>query len=162
MPSYLTHAMEGRARLRHPALAGIAGREKALAVLTGASGVLEARPGSGSILLILAPDANLESICRDLEAALPQLRRPACASRTSAVGAAASGPFSFLSGLPSHGKACFQGLSPRKLELRALLAACGLSVVLGFAGKGRAHMLAGTAFGLLAARHVWMRRKALM
>ena len=149
MPSYLTHAMEGRARLRHPALAGIAGREKALAVLTGASGVL-------------APDANLESICRDLEAALPQLRRPACASRTSAVGAAASGPFSFLSGLPSHGKACFQGLSPRKLELRALLAACGLSVVLGFAGKGRAHLLAGTAFGLLAARHVWMRRKALM
>ena len=72
MPSYLTHAMEGRARLRHPALAGIAGREKALAVLTGASGVL------------------------------------------------------------------------------------------GFAGKGRAHLLAGTAFGLLAARHVWMRRKALM
>ncbi|MCD7984700.1 MAG: hypothetical protein LUG19_10710, partial [Desulfovibrio sp.] len=63
---------------------------------------------------------------------------------------------------PFHGKACFQDLSPRKLELRALLAACGLSVALGFAGNKSAHLLAGTAFGLLAARHVWTRRKALL
>ncbi|WP_298030405.1 hypothetical protein [uncultured Desulfovibrio sp.] len=161
MPPYLTHVMEGRARLRHSALNGIAGREKALAVLTGASGVLEARPGSGSILLILAPDADLESICRDLESALPELRQPARGTRTSVADTAASGPFSFLSGLPFYGKSCFQGMSPRRLELRALLAACGLSAALGFAGNKSAHLLAGAAFGLLAARHVWTRRGAL-
>ncbi len=52
-------------------------------------------------------------------------------------------------------------MSPRKLEARALLAVCGLSIVLGFAGSKSSHVLAGTAFGLLAARHVWTRRKAL-
>ena len=66
-----------------------------------------------------------------------------------------------LSGLLRRGQTVSLGLSPRKLELRALLAACGLSIALGFTGNGRAHRVAGTAFGLLAARHVWTRRKAL-
>ena len=64
MPTYLVHAMEGRARLRHPALAGTAGRERALAVLSGKSDVLEARCGSGSILLLLTPDAIWRRPCR--------------------------------------------------------------------------------------------------
>lgn len=156
MPSYLTHAMEGRARLRHPVLAATVALDKALAVLNGAEGVLEARPGSGSILLILAPDADLERICGTLEKALPELRQPARSSAAVPV----SGLFSLVSRF-SHGKACRQGLSPRKLEARALLAVCGLSIVLGFAGSKSSHVLAGTAFGLLAARHVWTRRKAL-
>lgn len=66
-----------------------------------------------------------------------------------------------LSGLLRRGQTVSLGLSPRKLELRALLAACGLSIALGFTGNGRAHLVAGTAFGLLAAHHVWSRRKAL-
>ncbi|MGE9984991.1 hypothetical protein [Desulfovibrio sp. SGI.169] len=156
MPSYLTHAMEGRARLRHPALAASAGRDRALAALSGAEGVLEARPGVGSILLILAPGADLGRICGILENALPALRQ---AGRASAD-VPALAPLSFLSGF-SHGKTRLKGLSPRKLEARALLAACGLSIALGFAGGKNAHALAGTVFGLLAARHVWTRRKAL-
>lgn len=157
MTTYLVHAIEGRARLRHPFLAGTAGQERALAALSGRSGVLEARPGSGSILVLLTPDADLDGICRDLETALPELCRPAdgCRCRSARSGASA------LSGLLRRGQSASLGLSPRKLELRALLAACGLSIVLGFTGNGRAHLLAGTAFGLLAARHVWTRRKAL-
>ena len=102
-------------------------------------------------------DADLDGICRDLETALPELCRPAdgCRCRSARSGASA------LSGLLRRGQSASLGLSPRKLELRALLAACGLSIVLGFTGNGRAHLLAGTAFGLLAARHVWTRRKAL-
>lgn len=92
MPTYLVHAMEGRARLRHPALAGTAGRERALAVLSGKSDVLEARCGSGSILLLLTPDADLGGICRDLEAALPELCGPAKACRGARSGASANGP----------------------------------------------------------------------
>lgn len=165
MPTYLVHAMEGRARLRHPALAGTAGRERALAVLSGKSDVLEARCGSGSILLLLTPDADLGGICRDLEAALPELCRPAKACRGARSGAFANGPaggpMTVLSGLLRRGQTVSLGLSPRKLELRALLTACGLSIALGFTGNGRAHLVAGTAFGLLAARHVWTRRKAL-
>ena len=162
MPTYLVHAMEGRARLRHPALAGTAGRERALAVLSGKSDVLEARCGSGSILLLLTPDADLGGICRDLEAALPELCRPAKACRSGAfANGPAGGPMTVLSGLLRRGQTVSLGLSPRKLELRALLAACGLSIALGFTGNGRAHLVAGTAFGLLAARHVWTRRKAL-
>lgn len=132
MTTYLVHAMEGRARLRHPFLAGTAGQERALAALSGRSGVLEARPGSGSILLLLTPDADLDGICRELETALPELCRPAdgCRCRSARSGASA------LSGLLRRGQSASLGLSPRKLELRALLAACGLSIVLGFTGNG--------------------------
>lgn len=166
MSTYLVHAMEGRARLRHPALAGTAGRERALAVLSAKSGVLETRCGSGSILLLLTPDADLGGICRDLEAALPELCRPATGCPSERTGVSANLPAggsmtTVLSGLLRRGQSVSLGLNPRKLELRALLAACGLSVILGFTGNGRAHLLAGTAFGLLAARHVWTRRKAL-
>lgn len=52
-------------------------RETALTVLRGTDGVLKVRPGSSSVLLLLALDADLESICRKLENALPALRPPA-------------------------------------------------------------------------------------
>lgn len=156
MRSYLVHAMEGRARLRHPILAGTAERETALTVLRGTEGVLEARPGSSSVLLLLAPDADLESICRKLENALPALRQPAHIPEN----AHRSAPLSRFPGF-RHGKARLCDLNPRKLELRALLAVCGLSVVLGLTGSKNAHAVTGAAFSLLTAWHVWTRRKAL-
>lgn len=49
----------------------------------------------------------------------------------------------------------------RKLTMRVMLGLLGASVLLGFAGKGKAHMLTGLAFSALLADHVWQRRKAL-
>lgn len=165
---YLAHFMEGRARLRHPALAAPAGCGKALALLREQAGVLEARPGCGSILILLAPDADFGAICRHLEAAMPDLCRP------RAEAAAAQGALreeqrrqSFQAG-KRNGKrairipdAALLGLSPRKWGVRVLLGTFGFTLLAGFAGNGRAHILAGSAFGLLAARHLWVRRKAL-
>ena len=92
----------------------------ALAVLSGKSDVLEARCGSGSILLLLTPDADLGGICRDLEAALPELCRPAKACRGARSGASANGPaggpMTVLSGLLRRGQTVSLGLSPRKLN----------------------------------------------
>lgn len=44
---------------------------------------------------------------------------------------------------------------------KALLATGVASVLLGLFGKGKAHAIVGIAFALLAADHVWQRRKAL-
>lgn len=44
---------------------------------------------------------------------------------------------------------------------KALLATGVASLLLGLFGKGKAHAIAGVAFALLAADHVWQRRKAL-
>lgn len=75
-PLYLVHLMEGRARLRHSALADADQQERALALLGRESGVLETRPGAQSVLLILATDADIVGICERLEAAVPDLGRP--------------------------------------------------------------------------------------
>jgi hypothetical protein len=131
-------------------------RETALTVLRGTDGVLEVRPGSSSVLLLLALDADLESICRKLENALPALRPPAHIPEN----AHRSAP---LSCFPEfrHGKGCPCGLNPRKLELRTLLAVYGLSVVLVFTGSKNAHAATGADFRLLTVWHVWTRRNDL-
>lgn len=106
----------------------------------GKSDVLEARCRFGLHSALLTPDADLGGICRDLEAALPELCGPAKACRGARSGASANGPaggpMTVLSGLLRRGQTVSLGLSPRKLELRALLAACGLSIALGFTGNG--------------------------
>lgn len=52
-------------------------------------------------------------------------------------------------------------LGPRKLAMRIMLGVLGASVLLGLAGKGRAHVATGLVFSALLADHVWKRRKAL-
>lgn len=52
-------------------------------------------------------------------------------------------------------------LSTRKLALRVMLGTLGVSLALGFAGKGKAHVVTGLVFGALLTNHVWKRRKAL-
>ncbi len=52
-------------------------------------------------------------------------------------------------------------LNSRKLAMRVMLGALGVSLALGFAGKGKAHVATGLVFGALLADHVWKRRKAL-
>lgn len=164
--------MEGRARLRHPVLAAPDACGTALALLRGQAGVLEARPGSGSILLLLAPNANFGAICRTLEAALPDLCRPraevAGAQRVERRALREKQRRETFQAGRRDGKRAVRipdmarlGLSPRKLGVRVLLGVFGLTLLAGFAGNGRAHILAGSAFGLLAARHLWVRRKAL-
>lgn len=49
----------------------------------------------------------------------------------------------------------------RKLAMRIMLGTLGVSLVLGFAGKSKAHVATGLIFGALLADHVWTRRKAL-
>lgn len=48
-----------------------------------------------------------------------------------------------------------------KQELRLLMLALGMAVATALVGKGKGHAVAGTLFGLLCARHIWKRRKAL-
>lgn len=52
-------------------------------------------------------------------------------------------------------------LGTRKLAMRIMLGVLGASVLLGLAGKGRAHVATGLVFSALLADHVWKRRKAL-
>ena len=61
-PQYVAHSMEGRARLRHPALGEVAVRTAVQEVLGKEKDVLEVRPGSESMLLILKPGVNLGSL----------------------------------------------------------------------------------------------------
>ena len=49
----------------------------------------------------------------------------------------------------------------RKTAMRVMLGTLGISVLLGAAGKSRAHVATGLLFGALLADHVWTRRKAL-
>ena len=52
-------------------------------------------------------------------------------------------------------------VNTRKLTMRVMLGALGVSLVLGLAGKGKAHVATGLVFSALLADHVWKRRKAL-
>lgn len=51
-------------------------------------------------------------------------------------------------------------LSGRKLVMRVMLGALGVSVLLGMAGRSKAHVATGLLFSALLADHVWTRRKA--
>lgn len=153
MPTYLVHVMEGRARLRHAALRDPATRGCAQAVLERENDVRAVQPGNGSLLLLLAENADVAAICQRLEAALPQLVTPTPApNRKPSAGL----PAGLGRLLPSCAK-----VSPRKLEVRAMFGMAGLCVVSGLVGGKVAHTLSGGLFALMAARHVWVRRKAL-
>lgn len=187
--SYVVHAIEGRARLRHPALADVRARGEAQALLRDEKGVNEMRFGSESLLLLMSPDADFAAICQRLEGKIPDLLRPKAevaaarkAERRSRFGAGQAGhkgketlrgkSFGDMLGdmqVPSFlqpfvsgkGKGKIMGISPRKFEVRTMLGAGSLCLLAGFAGGKGLHVAAGLAWATLATRHVWVRRKAL-
>ena len=142
-PAYVVHVIEGRVRFRHPVLGTAEGRARALAVLEAQSLVKEVRQGRESLLVFLNQPESTEStvlvLCKALEETLPAIRREA----------------------PGLLPQLLPGVSPRKLENRALMTALGVSTALGFMGSEKAHVFTATAFGLLVAHHIWTRRGAL-
>ena len=174
-PAYVAHCMEGRARLRHPALGDAAVREAARAQLQKEEGVLEVRPGAESLLVLLRPGVDVFELCRRLERHLPVLGRPlaevAAERRAARRALRREQPRGGKAISPAASSAVVRGgrgdrrnilgISERKLELRALLGVAGLCLAAGFAGPKRLHLVAGAVWALLAGRHVWVRRKAL-
>ena len=174
-PQYVAHSMEGRARLRHPALGEVAVRSAVQKTLGKEKDVLEVRPGSESMLLILKPGVDVASLCQRLEQSVPVLARPqaevAAELRAAARArrgeqwrskwgdkSAATKGFS----LGSRGdKRNILGISQRKLEVRAMLGVAGVCLASGLSGPKPLHLLAGLAWALMASRHVWVRRKAV-
>ena len=73
VPAYVVHATEGCARFQHPAFGSESTVRTVVETLAHDKSVLGVRPGHQSILLTLAPSANLEAICQTLERALPEL-----------------------------------------------------------------------------------------
>ncbi len=174
-PQYVAHSMEGRARLRHPALGEVAVRSAVQKTLGKEKDVLEVRPGSESMLLILKPGVDVASLCQRLEQSVPVLARPQAEvaaelraeararrgeqwrSKRGDSGAATRG---FSSG--SRGdKRNILGISQRKLEVRAMLGVAGVCLASGLSGPKPLHLLAGLVWALMASRHVWVRRKAV-
>ncbi|MBD8896968.1 hypothetical protein IG626_13270 [Desulfovibrio desulfuricans] len=174
-PQYVAHSMEGRARLRHPALGEVAVRSAVQKTLGKEKDVLEVRPGSESMLLILKPGVDVASLCQRLEQSVPVLARPqaevaaelraeARARRgeqwRSKRGDSSAATKGFSSG--SRGdKRNILGISQRKLEVRAMLGVAGVCLASGLSGPKPLHLLAGLAWALMASRHVWVRRKAV-
>lgn len=175
-PQYVAHSMEGRARLRHPALGEIAVRSAVQAALGKEQDVLELRPGAASMLLLLKPGVDLVSLCQRLEQSVPVLARSqaevAAELRASAraqrceqwrsMGSEKSAPATKGFSLGSRGdKRNILGISQRKLEVRAMLGVAGVCLASGLSGPKPLHLLAGLAWALMASRHVWVRRKAV-
>jgi hypothetical protein len=158
LPSYVVFAMEGRARLRHPALRQGPAVQAAKNFLQRQEAVLEVQAGTGSLLLFLGPQADLVDLCAGLEQEVPELALCDLSANRTADKTNCSLPM-----LPKRGSAQLRlcGLSRRKLELRGMLAAAGLCLGgLALGSKGL-HFAAGLLWSLMAAQHTWTRRKAL-
>lgn len=185
---YVAHLMEGRARLRHPALADAGARETARVLLLDEAGVCEVRPGKESLLLLMDSGTDFAAICLRLEEKMPGLLTPraeaAAARRTERRARFAAAQDEgrgrrkesrgcgdmlgdvrlpgFLQVLgKGNGKTRIMGVSPRKFEVRTMLGAGSLCLLSGLAGGKALHVAAGLAWAALATRHVWVRRKAL-
>ena len=175
-PQYVAHSMEGRARLRHPALGEVAVRSSVQAALGKEQDVLEVRPGAASMLLLLKPGVDLASLCQRLEQSVPILARSQAevAAELRATARAqrceqwrsrdndkrASATKNFPLGRRGD-KRNILGISQRKLEVRAMLGVAGVCLASGLSGPKPLHLLAGLAWALMASRHVWVRRKAV-
>ena len=175
LPTYVVHCMEGRARLRHPALGEIAVRAAAQSALGKEQGVDEVRPGSESLLLLLQPGVDVAGICARLEASVPALARPMaevaaerraaararrCEKWRSGAGASAADAPRAAAGRQGD-KRNMLGISRRKLEVRAMMGAAGVCLAAGLSGPKPVHILAGLVWAVMAGRHVWVRRKAV-
>lgn len=173
-PAYVAHCMEGRMRLRHPALGDATVRAAALALLEKDEDVLEARPGAESVLALLRPGVDVAGLCRRIERQLPVLGRPlaeVAEERRAARRQARreqrrdTAPRAVASPAAARGgrgdRRDILGISERKLEMRAMLGVAGMCLASGLAGPKRLHLVAVAVWALMASRHVWVRRKAL-
>ena len=142
-PVYVSSLMDGRMRLRHSVFATEDGCKKATEVLTKHKRVREVRSGSGSLLVFFEPTLKASTLCRELEAEFPELRKAAEEQQR-----------------PRETLEALLGISTRKLEVRILLALLGFSALLGFVNS-KAHVSTAAAALFLTARHVWMRRQLL-
>ena len=140
MAPYLVHRSRERARIRHEALADSQTQARVFEFLKGEPGIVGIKPGRASFLLLLAPDADLERACTELEATFPFFRQGAEQGATQARRSAHNG---------------------RKCKLLTMLGFGLTTVGLAATGLKHAHAVAGCIFALLATDHVWHRRKAL-
>ena len=173
LPAYVVHCMEGRARLRHPALGEVAVRAAAQNALGKEQDVVEVRPGAESLLLLLQPGVNVADICKRLEASVPMLVRPqaevAAERRAAARARRCDNGHGNNAGFAAPRKAVggqgdrrnVLGISRRKLEVRAMMGAAGVCLAAGLSGPKPVHILAGLVWAVMAGRHVWVRRKAV-
>ena len=175
LPAYVVHCMEGRARLRHPALGEVAVRAAAQNALGKEQGVDEVRVGAESLLLLLQPGVNVADICKRLEAIVPILARPLAevaaerraAARTrrckkwhdNTAARANAAPSAHVGG--QGDKRNILGISRRKLEVRALIGVAGVCLASGLTGPKPVHLLTGLVWAVMAGRHVWVRRRAV-
>lgn len=174
LPAYVVHSIEGRARLRHPALGEVAVRAAAQNALGKETGVEEVRLGAESLLLLLQPGADVAGICTRLEASLPVLARSSAevaAERRAAAharrcekwgGGDAGSAAAARSVAGRQGdKRNLLGISRRKLEIRTMMGAAGVCLTAGLTGPKPLHILAGLVWAVMAGRHVWVRRRAV-
>ena len=175
LPAYVVHCMEGRARLRHPALGEVAVRAAAQHALGKENGIEEVRPGAESLLLLLQPGADVAGVCARLEASVPVLARPqaeVAAERRAAARArrcekwqGGDAARAVAAPRPATGRRGdtrdIFGISRRKLEVRAMMGAAGVCLAAGLSGPKPVHILAGLVWAAMAGRHVWVRRKAV-
>jgi hypothetical protein len=168
LPAYVVHCMEGRARLRHPALGEVAVRAAAQNALGKEHDVNEVRTGGESLLLLLKPGADVAGICARLEASVPVLSRPQAEVAAERRAAARARRHEKWRGGDAASAAAGQGdkrnmlgLSRRKLEVRAMMGAAGVCLAAGLSGSKPVHILAGLVWAVMAGRHVWVRRKAV-
>ena len=175
LPAYVVHSMEGRARLRHPALGEVAVRAAAQRALGKENGITGVRPGAESLLLLLQPGVDIAGVCARLEACVPVLARPqaeVAAERRAAAHARRCEKW--RGGAAAHALAVPRataggrgdrrnifGISRRKLELRALIGVAGVCLASGFSGPKPVHLMTGLVWAVMAGRHVWVRRKAM-
>lgn len=148
----ITSFIDGRVRLRHMALREEAAAERARAFLAAVPGVRAARANhrSGSLLLEYDPEQL------DRKALSDVLRQ---AQERSGIGVAVgAGERSFrrclLPGGISRAKAV-------RFVNRSMLATLAASLAFLLAGQGRGHVIAGSAFLVFNAAHLYTYRKSL-
>lgn len=145
MPSYLAHVSRERVRFRNPIFGNQDKKRRAIEILKKMEGIAAIKPGANSLLIFLEPRGDLVAISAKLEEEFPEL---AAAEPAGAKESAKPGRMSNPN-------------AKRELELKPLLASGAATVVFALFGLHHLHALAGGAFSLLAARHVWQRRARL-
>ncbi len=144
---HIVSCIEGRIRLRHPALRDPENARLLRPILEGLPGMstVAVNPRTGSLLLEYDPERlsmkDLLESASGLEAALsvPEIRP----------------------GAGGKGVAVCAGVSGRRLLNRSMSALLVASVALALGGRMRGHVLTGGLFVLLTALHMYGRRRLL-
>lgn len=152
----ITSFVDGRVRLRHPALKETANADILLDKLRGHSAVknIDYAALTGSVLVEYAPELLEVEELYDLICEFEECFTDGKKEHSSGAG------FSFSSFIPVKGSETLSAalrLLPRKQEVKLLNTTLALCL-LGLVGPMALHRWAGGAFALLAAAHVARRR----